>query len=61
MGDATAGTREKGELWLAQAVKEIGTYIDDIARRAPRPGRDHHDGAMTRLRPQEQTTEGDRQ
>ncbi len=61
MGDATAGTREKGELWLAQAVKEIGTYIDDIARRAPRPGRDHHDGAMTRLRPHEQTTEGDRQ
>ncbi len=59
MGDATAATREKGELWLEQAVKEIGTYIDDIAARAPRPGRDHHDGVMTRL-PADTPTKGSR-
>ncbi len=50
VGDATVASAEKGRRWLEQAVREIGDYIDDVARRAPRPGRDHHDGAMTVLR-----------
>ncbi len=49
VGDATVATAEKGRRWLEQAVREIGEYIDDVARREPRPGRDHHDGVMTAL------------
>jgi creatinine amidohydrolase len=49
MGDATVATAEKGRRWLAQAVSEIAGFIDEVGRREPRPGGDHHDGVMTRL------------
>jgi creatinine amidohydrolase len=56
MGDATVASAEKGRLWLEQAVKEICEHIDEVARRAPRPGRDHHDGVMSAPRTREGTT-----
>lgn len=43
VGDATVATAEKGEAWLAAAVTEIGEFIEDIATRRRRPGRDHHE------------------
>jgi len=43
MGDATVATVEKGRLWLDRAVEEIAGYIDELAEREPRPGRDHHE------------------
>ena len=43
MGDATVATAEKGRMWLDQAVAEVAEYIDELAARAPRPGRDHHE------------------
>ena len=42
IGDATAASAEKGRIWLDQAVAETCQHIDEIARRTPRPGRDHH-------------------
>jgi hypothetical protein len=56
IGDATVATAEKGRLWLEQAVKETAGHIDELARREPRPGRDHHDGALDAL----ETREGSR-
>ena len=47
IGDATAATAEKGRMWLERAVEEICEYIDDMAGRRPRPGRDHHPAAMS--------------
>jgi creatinine amidohydrolase len=49
IGDATAATAEKGRVWLAQAVREVVSYIDELAERRPRPGRDHHDDAAIEL------------
>jgi len=46
IGDATAATAEKGRMWLERAVEEICEYIDDMAGRRPRPGRDHHTHAV---------------
>ena len=43
MGDATVATVEKGRLWLDRAVAEIAEYIEELAVREPRPGRDHHE------------------
>jgi creatinine amidohydrolase len=43
MGDATVATVEKGRLWLDRAVTEIAGYIEELAVREPRPGRDHHE------------------
>jgi creatinine amidohydrolase len=43
MGDATVATVEKGRVWLDRAVAEIAGYIDELAEREPRPGRDHHE------------------
>ena len=54
MGDATVATAEKGRIWLDRAVDEIADHIDELARRRPRPGRDHHDGAVGAA----QTSEG---
>src|SRR5947209_9232124 len=56
IGDATVATAEKGRLWLDQAVREIAGHIDELARREPRPGRDHHEGALDAL----ETREGSR-
>jgi creatinine amidohydrolase len=56
IGDATVATAEKGRIWLEQAVKEICEHIDEIARRAHRPGRDHHDDAVTASRTREERT-----
>jgi len=53
MGDPTVATSEKGRIWLNRAVAEIAGYIDEMARRAPRPGRDHHDGVMSALESRE--------
>ena len=54
IGDATVATVEKGQVWLEQAIAEICDHIDEVARRAPRPGRDHHDdGAQIALRERE--------
>jgi hypothetical protein len=47
-------TAEKGQIWLERAVEEIADHIDELHRRAPRPGRDHHEGAGAAL----QTREG---
>jgi creatinine amidohydrolase len=49
VGDATVATADKGRLWLARAVEEIGEYIDEVAARTPNAGTDHHDGARERL------------
>ena len=46
IGDATVATVEKGRMWLDRAVEEICEYIDDVARRRPRPGRDRHVNVM---------------
>jgi creatinine amidohydrolase len=43
MGDATAGTAEKGEAFLAEAQDEVARLIGEVARWAHAPGRDHHD------------------
>jgi creatinine amidohydrolase len=43
VGDATVATAEKGRLWLDRAVEEVAEYIDELAVREPRPGRDHHE------------------
>jgi creatinine amidohydrolase len=43
VGDATVASAEKGRLWLEQAVKEVGEYVDEVARRPLRAGGDHHD------------------
>jgi creatinine amidohydrolase len=43
LGDPTVATAEKGRLWLHRAVEEICVYIDDVAERRARPGRDHHE------------------
>ena len=43
VGDATVATVEKGKLWLDRAVAEIAEYIEELAVREPRPGRDHHE------------------
>ena len=43
IGDPTVATAEKGRVWLERAVEEICEYIDDVAERAARPGRDHHE------------------
>ena len=57
IGDATVATAEKGRIWLDQAVSEICEHIDEVAGRAPRPGRDHHDdSASTALRQREGQT-----
>ena len=45
IGDATVATAEKGRIWLEQAVTEVCQHIDEMHRREPRPGRDHHDDA----------------
>jgi creatinine amidohydrolase len=50
VGDATVASAEKGRLWLERAVEEIGEYIDEVARRTPRHGKDHHNGARTGAR-----------
>jgi creatinine amidohydrolase len=55
IGDATVATAEKGRLWLEQAVREIAGHIDELAGRSPRPGRDHHDGAIDALPTREGT------
>jgi len=46
IGDPTVATAEKGRLWLDRAVEEICEYIDDVAERTPRSGRDHHTDVM---------------
>ena len=57
IGDATVATAEKGRIWLEQAVSEICEHIDEVARRTPRPGRDHHDdSAQVALRQREGQT-----
>ena len=56
LGDATVATAEKGRIWLEQAVKEVCDHIDELARRSPRPGRDHHDSVATALRTREEST-----
>src|SRR5438093_681251 len=56
IGDATVATAEKGRLWLERAVEEITEHIDELAKRAPRPGRDHHDGAVDALQTREGST-----
>jgi creatinine amidohydrolase len=56
IGDATVATAEKGRLWLERAVEEITEHIDELAKRAPRPGRDHHDGAIDALQTREGST-----
>jgi creatinine amidohydrolase len=57
IGDATVATAEKGRIWLEQAVSEICEHIDEVARRTPRPGRDHHeDSAQMALRQREGQT-----
>jgi creatinine amidohydrolase len=56
IGDATVATAEKGRIWLERAVEEVASHIDELARRAPRPGRDHHDGAMDALQTREGST-----
>jgi creatinine amidohydrolase len=43
LGDATVATAAKGEAWLEAAVEEIGGFIEDIATRRRRPGKDHHE------------------
>jgi creatinine amidohydrolase len=43
MGDATAGTAEKGEAFLAAAQDEVARFIGEMARWEHAPGRDHHD------------------
>jgi creatinine amidohydrolase len=55
IGDATVATAEKGRLWLERAVAETAEHIDEMARRAPRPGRDHHHGAGDALHTREGT------
>ncbi len=49
VGDATLASAEKGRIWLEQAVREIGQYIDEVGRRPLGRGRDHHNGASRRL------------
>jgi hypothetical protein len=53
MGDATVATAEKGRIWLERAVEEIAEHIDELSRRRPRPGRDHHDSAVSAGRTRE--------
>jgi hypothetical protein len=63
IGDATVATVEKGRLWLDRAVAEVASYIEELAVREPRPGRDHHEqGAVPQrgLSPNSDTTEGSR-
>ena len=43
MGDATAGTAEKGEAFLAAAQDEVARFIAEVARWEHATGRDHHD------------------
>ncbi|MGZ4430056.1 MAG: creatininase family protein [Gaiellales bacterium] len=54
LGDPTTATAEKGRMWLERAVEEVCEHIDEVARRSPRPGRDHHDdGAIAALHERE--------
>ncbi len=55
MGDATVATPEKGRLWLERAIAEVAEYIDELAVREPRPGRDHHNDAASRLPSKEES------
>ena len=43
VGDATVATAEKGERLLSAAVAEIREYIEEMATRPRRPGRDNHE------------------
>ena len=42
-GDATLATAEKGRRLLSAAVAEIRAYIEEMATRPRRPGRDNHE------------------
>jgi creatinine amidohydrolase len=43
VGDATVATAEKGRRLLSAAVAEIRAYIEEMATRPRRPGRDNHE------------------